>query len=319
MKTKCLIFSLLVLFSFSMANAQVGKLKNLKDKAKSTVNGGGSSSSSTATSVGKSETEKLIKEGDKLYEAGDIVGAWAKYCEAKNAAKVMAETTAANEKIDIASPKAGEYYQSEYDKAVKSGDCDAIRKILNERKENKERFANNAYACQGNGWKETSEQEAYLKDCEGVQAGQKQADQNAAAQPKQDALLEEANAMIEAGNYAGAKAKINEAYNVCPTCDGANKLPDLAASMDKMVELDDMRYTCQEKYYKENEGITGKTHEKYMKKIVFSKSVITKGSENESNFTNSFSLTDDIYARMYFERPVNDEPRNIAYNNWSRC
>ncbi|MCB0512489.1 MAG: hypothetical protein KDC72_08060 [Bacteroidetes bacterium] len=59
------------------------------------------------------------------------------------------------------------------------------------------------------------------------------------------------------------------------------------------------KYDCPNKVV--TNGFSSDIHKKYTNKIVFSKHEIVKSDENESAFTNSFSLADNIYGRVYIE------------------
>lgn len=94
-----------------------------------------------------------------------------------------------------------------------------------------------------------------------------------------------------------------------------NTTPEEKAAQEKqindiMANLEAQKYSCSN--MEEDKGISGSIHTKYLKKIVFSKTEIVKGSENESSFTNSFSATDNIYPRVYLEKSVGTEAKSIG-------
>lgn len=77
-----------------------------------------------------------------------------------------------------------------------------------------------------------------------------------------------------------------------------------------MAGLDAMKYKCDN--VPAGNGTSSATHTKNVKKIVFSKTEIVKGSENEAAFTNSFNLSDNIYSRVYLEKSIGHEAASIG-------
>lgn len=61
-----------------------------------------------------------------------------------------------------------------------------------------------------------------------------------------------------------------------------------------------------------DQGITSKTHEKYVSQIVFSDNLndIQFKSENPSGFKNKFSASEPIYARLYLNHSIGNTPHN---------
>lgn len=53
-----------------------------------------------------------------------------------------------------------------------------------------------------------------------------------------------------------------------------------------------------------DQGITGPLHQKYVGKIVFSKSVIKKEETNEASFVKEFSIKEDIFFRVYMKESI---------------
>jgi len=77
-----------------------------------------------------------------------------------------------------------------------------------------------------------------------------------------------------------------------------------------MAGLDAMKYKCEN--VPTDNGSSGSVHDKNVKKIVFSKTEIVKGSENEAQFTSTFNLSDNIYSRVYLERSIGNEAASIG-------
>lgn len=61
------------------------------------------------------------------------------------------------------------------------------------------------------------------------------------------------------------------------------------------------------KYLAKDEGMTNKTHEKYVGKIVFSASEILKDNPDESKFGNTFSISSPIYLRIFLKASIFNE------------
>lgn len=57
-----------------------------------------------------------------------------------------------------------------------------------------------------------------------------------------------------------------------------------------------------------DKGITSPTHEKYVRKLVFSSNPFKDGVENESEFKNEFTSNDNIYIRAYMPHSVMNHP-----------
>lgn len=94
-----------------------------------------------------------------------------------------------------------------------------------------------------------------------------------------------------------------------------NTTPEEAAAQEAQIakiyaDLDAQKYRCDN--LEEDNGISSPVHTKNLKKIVFSKSEIVKGQENESSFTNSFNATDNIYSRVYLEKSLGTEAKSIG-------
>ncbi|HMZ93419.1 MAG TPA: hypothetical protein PLD56_02775 [Chitinophagales bacterium] len=63
------------------------------------------------------------------------------------------------------------------------------------------------------------------------------------------------------------------------------------------------KYNCQEKEV--SNGYSSEVHKKYSNKLVFSKTEIVMSNQNEATFSNTFTLKDNIYSRIYLsESPV---------------
>lgn len=77
-----------------------------------------------------------------------------------------------------------------------------------------------------------------------------------------------------------------------------------------MGQMEAMRYKCDNMPV--DNGISSATHTKYLKKIVFSKTEIVKSQESEANFTNTFTLTDNIYSRVYLEKSIRNEAGSVG-------
>ncbi|MES2838170.1 MAG: hypothetical protein V4667_11645 [Bacteroidota bacterium] len=91
--------------------------------------------------------------------------------------------------------------------------------------------------------------------------------------------------------------------------DNEQKQMDEAQAM--LTQMEDMKYKCNP--LEPGDGISSPMHTKYLKKLVFAKSEIAKAQENEANFTNSFTLTDNIYSRVYLEKSTGFESGNIGH------
>lgn len=128
-------------------------------------------------------------------------------------------------------------------------------------------------------------------------------DTNSPEYKKQQALLEEANVLIEAGKMNDGMAKLQQAHDACPTCPDAAELKQLLGAKGTMDQMDAMKYS---KPLVKDEGITSETHKNNLKQIVFSKTNISKAASS-SQFTNNFTLGDDIIARIYLEKSIENE------------
>ncbi len=84
-------------------------------------------------------------------------------------------------------------------------------------------------------------------------------------------------------------------------------MADAEAMLSKM---ENMKYQCDN--LEPDNGVSSATHSKYMKKLVFSKTEIVKGSENESSFASTFNVTDNIYSRAYLEKSIGTEAKSIG-------
>lgn len=60
--------------------------------------------------------------------------------------------------------------------------------------------------------------------------------------------------------------------------------------------------------YKKDDGLTNEIHKKYAGKVVFSKTKITKDTQNEATFTNSFGMNDFVYCRVYANASILNTP-----------
>ncbi|HLP12447.1 MAG TPA: hypothetical protein VK177_10985 [Flavobacteriales bacterium] len=139
-------------------------------------------------------------------------------------------------------------------------------------------------------------------------------------------LYDLGNKEYDKGNYQAAldyyKAAQSKGYNdgemrmKMNECE--RQLSGAAKDDEKKVsEMQKMIAQMEESQYKmpldQDEGITGPLHQKYVGKIVFSKSEIVKGSENEASFTNSFTLADNIYGRVYNKQSNSNYANNIGH------
>lgn len=139
-------------------------------------------------------------------------------------------------------------------------------------------------------------------------------------------LYEMGNKEFDAKNWKAAKeyyeAAQNNGYNdgemrmKMNECD--RQLSGQAARDDEQVkEMEKQIEAMREAQYKmpldQDEGVTSTTHQKYMNKIVFSKSEIVKKSENEASFTNTFTLADNIYGRIYNNQSNSNYANNIGH------
>lgn len=290
MKSKQLLIGLGLLCFLPGVNAQIGgKIGSVKDKAKEKV-------SNTTGSVAVSAYDKHMKAGQTAEEKGDFILAYKEYKLAL--AEKSGDYMASSAKSNVES-KAEEQFVANYKASLAKGNCADVKTVLNDHMEtidmtptSKEKLA------------------AKINSCEKDVANMKQAGDNAAKQPKQDALLEQAVPLIEAGRNAEAKAKLQEAYDACPTCDQAEEIKGTITALDQMTQMEDMKYKCSD--LPKDNGVSSPTHTKYMNKIVFSKTEIVKGQENEGSFTNSFSVTDNIYARVYIENSIRIAAGNVG-------
>lgn len=133
-------------------------------------------------------------------------------------------------------------------------------------------------------------------------------------QKRQEALGEEAVVLMEEGKMEAGMAKLQEAHDACPTCPDAAEIRKILGIQPQLSQMEDAKYTCKD--IKSDNGISSTTHTQYVKKIVFSKSEIVKGQENSASFTNSFTLADNIYSRIYVEKAPGFEAKNmgVCYN-----
>ena len=93
-----------------------------------------------------------------------------------------------------------------------------------------------------------------------------------------------------------------------------NTTPEEKAEQENMVnnilnQVEEQKYS---RPLDEDEGVSSPTHEKNMNKIVFSKTEIVKGSEDPSTFTNSFTLGDNIYSRIYLDKSRSNYANEIG-------
>jgi len=111
------------------------------------------------------------------------------------------------------------------------------------------------------------------------------------------------------------KKRMNECRDNMDPAKQKEEEKQLAGAQGQLNQMEAMKYKC-DKIPTDN-GTSGPTHTKNQKKIVFSKSEIAKGKENEAEFGNSFSLLDNIYCRVYLDKSIGYEAKNIAgcFNN----
>ncbi|UKN02036.1 hypothetical protein K6119_00720 [Paracrocinitomix mangrovi] len=136
-------------------------------------------------------------------------------------------------------------------------------------------------------------------------------------QQKQEVLYEQATPLIESGNYAGAVAKMQEAYDACPTCADAMTIKLQIDAMGQLTKLDDMKYTCSN--IPTDQGVNYDFHKSNVGKILFSKTEIVKEKETSGMFETSFTTADNIYSRVYLPHSVQYECANMGmcFNNAS--
>ncbi len=88
---------------------------------------------------------------------------------------------------------------------------------------------------------------------------------------------------------------------------------DAIAAQEKAAsEKEANKYRCGDGDLSPDNGVNSDVHKKYVKKIVFSKSEIIEGKENEASFTSTFTLTDDIFNRVYLEKSLQNEAMSIG-------
>ena len=79
------------------------------------------------------------------------------------------------------------------------------------------------------------------------------------------------------------------------------------AQKNKKSEFKLTKYNKSTENY-QDKGITSVTHEKYVRKLVFSSVPFENGVENESEFKNKFTPGDNIYIRAYMPHSVMNHP-----------
>ncbi|MCB9195849.1 MAG: hypothetical protein H6598_06470 [Flavobacteriales bacterium] len=294
MKSKHLLIGLGLLCLLPSVNAQIGgKIGSVKDKAKEKV----SNTTTNATgNVAVSAYDKHMNAGREAEEKGDFILAYKEYKLAL--AEKSGDYMATSAKSNVES-KAEEQFVAKYKESLAKGNCSDVKTVLNDHMEtidmtptSKEKLA------------------AKINSCEKDVANMKQAGDNAAKQPKQDALLEEAVPLIEAGKIAEAKVKLQQAYDACPTCDQAEEIKGTITALDQMGAMEDMKYKCET--IPTDNGMSGSFHEANVGKIVFSKAEIIKGQENPSAMTSSFTTADNIYSRVYMAHSIGYECANMG-------
>ena len=68
-------------------------------------------------------------------------------------------------------------------------------------------------------------------------------------------------------------------------------------------------------WYTKDQGFTSSVHKKYVKQIVWSKSVISSDKQESAVLETRFSLTDQIYGRLFLERSIRNTPVYSSANN----
>ncbi|HYG50198.1 MAG TPA: hypothetical protein VD905_04805 [Flavobacteriales bacterium] len=63
----------------------------------------------------------------------------------------------------------------------------------------------------------------------------------------------------------------------------------------------------------EDDGVKGDIHSKYVDKIVFAKEEITKNNPVEASFTNTFTLADNIYSRIFLKQSQSNFANNVGH------
>jgi len=129
-------------------------------------------------------------------------------------------------------------------------------------------------------------------------------------QKRQEALGEEAVELMEEGKMEEGMAKLQEAHDACPTCPDAAEIRKILGIQPQLGQIEDAKYKCQN--IAADNGTSGAVHTQNVKKIVFSKSEIVKGQENTSAFTNSFTLADNIYSRIYVDMSPGNDAKNMG-------
>ncbi len=145
-------------------------------------------------------------------------------------------------------------------------------------------------------------------------------------------LAEKGDALYDAGNYSEALAHYEEAekrgyqdgemrmkMNKCrDAADPAKQEEEKKAMADvdqKMNAMEKMKYHLEPV---EDGGMSSATHGKYKNQIVFSKSHIDKGAENEGSFTNNFTLADHIYSRIYLDKSLTNQGHAIGVPSYNQ-
>jgi len=138
-------------------------------------------------------------------------------------------------------------------------------------------------------------------------------------------LVKKGDAAYEAGNYKDALAYYEKAEEMGYS-DGEMKMKmnecraqvdgsaqkneeDMNKQADEsMNQLEKLKYTGT---MVEDNGMTNELHTANVGKIVFSKTEIVKDQTSPAQFVNSFNMGDDIYARIYLARSMENEKNLI--------
>jgi hypothetical protein len=68
-------------------------------------------------------------------------------------------------------------------------------------------------------------------------------------------------------------------------------------------------------WYSKDMGFTSSVHKKYVKQIIWSKSIINFNAQESAKLETKFKLTDPIYGRLFLERSIRNTPVYSSANN----
>lgn len=76
-----------------------------------------------------------------------------------------------------------------------------------------------------------------------------------------------------------------------------------------------MLFAQEVSWYSKDMGFTSSVHKKYVKQIIWSKSIINFNEQESARLETKFKLTDPIYGRIFLERSIRNTPLYYKSNN----